>query len=70
MSEILKGPSFSKHDNPRKLIFMLHGYGDNAANFIHLANPIDKEEWQAQYVALNAPSVINGNSMGYQWVLL
>ena len=46
---------------------MLHGYGDNAANFMHLAQPIDKEEWQAAYVALNAPGVISGNYMGYQW---
>ena len=67
MSEILSGPSFSRHDNPKKLIFMLHGYGDNAANFMHLAQPIDKEEWQAAYVALNAPGVISGNYMGYQW---
>ncbi len=67
MSEILNGPSISKHNNPKKLIFMLHGYGDNAANFMHLANPIDQEEWQAQYVALNAPKFIEGNFMGYQW---
>ena len=46
---------------------MLHGYGDNAANFMHLAQPIDQEEWQAAYIALNAPGVISGNFMGYQW---
>ena len=67
MSEILNGPSISKHNHPKKLIFMLHGYGDNAANFMHLANPIDQVEWEAQYVALNAPSYITGNFMGYQW---
>ncbi|MDC6448365.1 hypothetical protein PQZ42_04725, partial [Alphaproteobacteria bacterium] len=67
MVDILHGPSFSKHDNPKKLIFMLHGYGDNAANFMHLAQPIDQEEWQAAYVALNAPGSITGNFMGYQW---
>ena len=67
MTEILNGPSFSRHDNPKKLIFMLHGYGDNAANFMHLANPIDQEEWKAAYIALNAPGVISGNFMGYQW---
>ena len=43
MTEILNGPSFSRHDNPKKLIFMLHGYGGNAANFMHLAHPIDQE---------------------------
>ena len=53
--------------NPKKLIFMLHGYGDNAANFMNLAHPIDQEEWQAAYIALNAPGVISGNYMGYQW---
>ena len=67
MVDILNGLSFSLHDNPRKLIFMLHGYGDNATNFIHLAKLIDQEEWQAAYVALNAPSAITGNLMGYQW---
>ena len=67
MSEILNGPSISKHDKPEKIIFMLHGYGDNAANFLHLANPIDQDEWKALYVALNAPNYITGNLMGYQW---
>ena len=67
MSEILNGPSISKHDKPEKLIFMLHGYGDNAANFLHLANPIDQDDWKVQYVAMNAPNYIPGNLMGYQW---
>ena len=67
MTEILNGPSISKHDKPKKLIFMLHGYGDNAANFLHLAHPIDKDEWEAQYIALNGPGIISGNFMGYQW---
>ena len=67
MKDILKGPSISKHDNPEKLIFMLHGYGDNAANFMHLADPIDQDEWGMHYVALNAPSIMKGNIMGYQW---
>ena len=67
MSEILNGPSVSKHDKPKKIVFMLHGYGDNAANFLHLANPIDQDEWKVQYVAMNAPNYITGNLMGYQW---
>ena len=67
MVEILSGPSISKHDKPKKLIFMLHGYGDNAANFMHLANPIDKDEWGVQYIALNGPGFITDNFMGYQW---
>ena len=67
MVDILKGPSITKHQNPKKLMIMLHGYGDNAANFMHLAQPIDKEEWGMHYVALNAPSIMKGNLMGYQW---
>ena len=67
MTKILNGTSVSKHGKPRKLIFMLHGYGDNAANFMNLAHSIDQENWQAQYVSLNAPCFIPGNPMGYQW---
>ena len=67
MTEILNGPSISKHDNPKKLVFMLHGYGDNAANFMHLAHPIDQDDWMAQYIALNGPGFIPGNLMCYQW---
>ena len=46
---------------------MLHGYGDNAANFMHLAEPLDQDEWGMHYISLNAPSIIIGNPMGYQW---
>ena len=67
MDNLLKGPSISKHDKPLKLMVMLHGYGDNAANFMHLAHPIDQDEWKMHYISLNAPSVIPGNMMGYQW---
>ena len=28
---------------------------------------LDQEELQAAYIALNAPGVISGNFMGYQW---
>ena len=67
MNNFLKGPSISKHDKPSKLMIMLHGYGDNAANFMHLADPIDQDDWGMHYVSLNAPNVIPGNMMGYQW---
>ena len=67
MDNLLTGPSISKHDNPKKLMIMLHGYGDNADNFIHLAQPLDLDEWGMHYVALNAPSIMPGNPMGYQW---
>ena len=67
MDNILSGPAISKHENPKKLMIMLHGYGDNAANFVHLAEPLDLDEWGMHYVALNAPSIMPGNPMGYQW---
>ncbi len=67
MNNLLQGPSISKHDKPLKLMVMLHGYGDNAANFIHLADPLDLDEWSMHYVSLNAPGIIPGNMMGYQW---
>ena len=67
MYNLLQGPSISKHDKPLKLMVMLHGYGDNAANFMHLANPLDQDDWGMHYVSLNAPSIIPGNMMGYQW---
>ena len=67
MDNLLKGPSFSKHESPLKLMVMLHGYGDNAANFMHLAQPIDQDEWGMHYISLNAPSIMKGNIMGYQW---
>ena len=67
MTKILEGSSFSIHKNPKKLIIMLHGYGDNADNFIHLARPIDIEDWGACYKALNAPNTLPNYSTGYQW---
>ena len=30
----LNGPCFEPTGNPKKLVFLLHGYGDNAENFI------------------------------------
>ena len=38
-----------------------------AANFMHLAHPIDQDDWMVQYIALNGPGFIPGNVMGYQW---
>ena len=36
MTDILKEYTFSRNYNPSKLIVMLHGYGDNAENFINI----------------------------------
>ena len=66
-SEILTGPSFLIHKNPKKLIFMLHGFGDNGENFINIANSLNKSDWNANYYALNAPSLIPEFPNGRQW---
>ena len=65
--EILRGPSFLPYDNPQKLIFMLHGYGDSAENFINIAKPLDQPDIKANFFALNAPSIIPNYSLGRQW---
>ena len=70
MDNILKGPSITKHQNPKKLMIMLHGYGDNATNFIQIANLIDQDDWKMKYVALNAPDTIQDYPMGYEWFQL
>ena len=67
MSDLLTGPSYSSHSKPKKLIVMLHGYGDTAENFLYIANQLDEEEWGAQYISLNAPETIPNYSMGNQW---
>jgi phospholipase/carboxylesterase len=59
--------SFLPHQKPKKLIFMLHGYGDTANNFINIANFIDQPEWGANYIALNAPSLVPNYPLGKQW---
>ena len=70
MVNILKGPSITKHKNPNKLMIMLHGYGDNATNFIQIAELIDQNDWGMKYIALNAPDIIQNYPMGYQWFQL
>ena len=67
MNKILNGPSFSVHNKAKKLIVLLHGYGDNAENFIQLAKQIDQKNWGAYYVSLNAPKIIPNYPTGYQW---
>ena len=57
-AEILEGPSFCPIEKPKKLIFLLHGYGDNADNFVHIAGNFSHEELSANYFALNAPNLI------------
>ena len=66
-NKILDKSSFLPHNKPEKLIFMLHGYGDSADNFIHIAGPLDKLNLKVNYFALNAPSTISNFSLGRQW---
>lgn len=66
-SKILSEQSFLQYENPQKLIFMLHGYGDSAENFINIAKPLDQLEFRANYFALNAPFKIPDYSSGRQW---
>ena len=60
MDNILKGPSITKHQNPKKLMIMLHGYGDNATNFIQIANLIDQDDWvmTVSYTHLTLPTTM------------
>ena len=66
-NKILGKSSFLPHNKPEKLIFMLHGYGDSADNFIHIAGSLDKLNLKVNYFALNAPSTISNFSLGRQW---
>ena len=66
-SKTLSGPSFLPHKKPKKLIFMLHGYGDSGDNFIHLSKTLNIQEWKANFIALNAPTFIPTFPSGRQW---
>ena len=67
LNKILSGQSLTPHFDPEKLIFMLHGYGDSAENFIHITSSLDKLNFKVNYFALNAPSLIPNYSLGRQW---
>ena len=67
LKKILSLQSFLPHENPQKLIFMLHGYGDSAENFIHITSSLDKFSFKVNYFALNAPSKIPNYPLGRQW---
>ena len=64
---ILRSQEFLPHDNPQKLIFMLHGYGDSAENFINIASYLNEVSFKANFFALNAPSAIPNYPLGRQW---
>ena len=60
MTKILETSSYSNHSKPRKLMILLHGYGDTASNLIPLAQVLDQENWGMYYAALNSPDSIPG----------
>ena len=69
MNNIMKlsGPSYIFHKQPKKLIFLLHGYGDNAENFIPLASYLNDSSFKANFFSPNATFSIPEYSSGRQW---
>jgi len=63
----LNGPCFESTGNPKKLVFLLHGYGDNAVNFFPLATHLYDPELNINFYAPNAPSFIPQYPIGRQW---
>ena len=63
----LNGLYFEPTPNPKKLVFLLHGYGDNAENFIPLATHLHDPELNINFYAPNAPSSIPQYPIGRQW---
>ena len=63
----LDGRSIVFNKKPKKLIFLLHGYGDNADNFIPLAELLNDNTMKANFFAPNAPSTLSHYPLGRQW---
>ena len=63
----LNGPSFEFTDNPEKLVFLLHGYGDSGENFIQLAKYLYNPKFNINFFAPNAPSFVPQYPSGRQW---
>ena len=63
----LNGPSFEPTENPEKLVFLLHGYGDNAENFMPLSEHLHDPKLNVNFYAPNAPSSIPQYPIGRQW---
>lgn len=63
----LNGPCFESTGNPKKLVFLLHGYGDNAVNFFPLATHLYDPELNINFYAPNAPPFIPQYPIGRQW---
>ena len=63
----LYGPCLESTGNPKKLVFLLHGYGDNAENFIPLVTHLHDPELNVNFYAPNAPSSLPQYPIGRQW---
>ena len=63
----LNGQCFEFSKKPEKLVFLLHGYGDNAENFIPLATHLHNPKLNINFYAPNAPSSIPQYPIGRQW---
>ena len=63
----LNGSSCLFNKKPKKLIFLLHGYGDHADNFIHLAEQLNDKIIEGNFFAPNAPSTVPQYPIGRQW---
>jgi len=64
---VINCPSFKPHKSPKKLVFLLHGYGDNGDNFIPLSKYINDNNFKINFFAPNAPSVVPQYPSGFQW---
>ena len=63
----LNGVSCIFTKKPKKLIFLLHGYGDYAENFIPLANYLNDSTLNANFFAPNASFSVPHYPQGRQW---
>ena len=63
----LDGSSLILKKQPKKLIFLLHGYGDNAENFIPIATYLNDNNLEANFYAPNAPFAVSQYPLGRQW---
>ena len=63
----LSGPSFEPYPHPKKLVFLLHGYGDNADNFINITSELYTKDLEINFFVPNAPSSIPQYPEGKQW---
>ena len=63
----LSGPSFEPNKKPKKLVILLHGYGDNAENFVSVAKNLYDFNINVNFFVPNAPSVVPQYPIGRQW---